>query len=274
MRHHGSGDGGDGRKDHLLKLRCQPADVQGHVRLPDGVRVYGIDSGVAHRVAGTQYGRVRVAAFMGRAIIAAQGDGNPPGGYLCNLAPQTFAARYEAALPERISGAAFLARYGGTGDDATSVEPEALYAVRACTAHPIYEQANVEAFLSALERYTATPDAAHLVEAGAAMFRSHDSYGQRCGLGTPETDRIVDLVREAGPRAGLFGAKITGGGAGGSVAVLAAGDDTRDAVEAIAAAYARDSGNCGRVIAGSSDGALGRAPRRVMVDEGGEAHDL
>src|SRR5437870_2764299 len=41
-----------GRKDHLLMLRCQPADVLGHRRLPRDAQVFGVDSGVAHRVAG------------------------------------------------------------------------------------------------------------------------------------------------------------------------------------------------------------------------------
>ena len=83
-----------GRKDHLLMLRCQPAEVLGHRRLPRDAQVFGIDSGVAHRVAGDQYGRVRVATFMGRAMIAAHGKdaerADPPGGYLCNLAPERF----------------------------------------------------------------------------------------------------------------------------------------------------------------------------------------
>ena len=53
------------------------------------------------------------------------------------------------------------------------------------------------------------------------MYESHASYSA-CGLGSDGTDRLVQLVREAGPAAGLYGAKITGGGSGGTVAVLAA----------------------------------------------------
>jgi L-arabinokinase len=263
-----------GRKDHLLILRCQPAEVLGHRRLPREAQVFGIDSGVAHRVAGDQYGRVRVATFMGRAIIAAHNRTDPPGGYLCNLAPKRFAAAYERLLPEEMSGADFLARYGETGDDATTVDPATTYRVRACTTHPILEQANVVAFLAALDRYEETGDPAALEEAGAAMYRSHHSYGARCGLGTPETDLIVELVRERGPRSGLYGAKITGGGAGGTVAVLGAGSGARAGVEEIAAEYARRSGNRTRVIAGSSDGAVAQPVRRVTTEENGEVHDV
>src|ERR671937_425742 len=263
-----------GRKDHLLILRCQPSEVLGHRLLPRDAQVFGIDSGVAHRVAGDQYGRVRGATFMGRAIIAAHNRADPPGGYLCNLAPGRFAAAYERLLPEEMNGADFLARYGETGDDATTVDPATTYRVRACTTHPILEQANVVAFLAALDRYEETGDPTALEEAGAAMYRSHHSYGARCGLGTPETDLIVDLVREHGPRSGLYGAKITGGGAGGTVAVLGAGSGARARVEEIAAAYARRSGNTSRVIAGSADGAAAQPVRRVGIDEGGEVHDV
>jgi L-arabinokinase len=51
------------------------------------------------------------------------------------------------------------------------------------------------------------------------MYQSHDAYTE-CGLGSSATSAIVDLVRELHPSLGLFGAKITGGGAGGTVAVL------------------------------------------------------
>jgi len=267
-----------GQAGHLLVLRCQdsggqPATVLGQRRLPPGVRVAGLDSGVAHRVAGAQYGRVRTAAFMGRSIIAAHDPGEPPGGYLCNLAPARFLARHAPLLPEELCGARFLARYGETGDDATRVEPDTLYRVRDCATHPVLEQANVAAFLNAIDGYARDGDPAVLTEAGAAMYRSHESYGARCGLGTPETDTIVDLVRELGPRYGLYGAKITGGGAGGTVAILGAGLAVAEGVERVRVAYERASGRQATVLAGSSDGAWATPVRHVVVDENGGLHD-
>jgi galactokinase len=245
-----------GRRDCLLMLRCQPAEVLGYQALPRDVQVFGLDSGVAHRVGGGQYGRVRCATFMGRAIIGGQGAGDPPGGYLCNLRRDHFLTHYAPLLPAEMSGAEFLDRYGDTGDDVTQVERGTRYRVRDCTTHPILEQANVETFLSAFQRYEQSGERPALIEAGGAMYLSHASYGERCGLGTPETDLIVDLVRERGEAAGLYGAKITGGGAGGTVAVLAAGPQARDEVERIAAEYTRRTGNAARVLAGSGDGAL------------------
>lgn len=58
------------------------------------------------------------------------------------------------------------------------------------------------------------------------LLQSHASYS-RCGLGSDGTDRIVDLVRKEmaaaaarGERPALYGAKITGGGSGGTVSAL------------------------------------------------------
>lgn len=88
---------------------------------------------------------------------------------------------------------------------------------------------------------------------GEPMYESHASYSA-CGLGSGGTDRLVELVREAGARAGLWGAKITGGGSGGTVAVLAS-RGARDEVERIAAQYGRETGRQARVLGGSSAGA-------------------
>ena len=67
------------------------------------------------------------------------------------------------------------------------------------------------------------------------MFASHASYSA-CGLGSDGTDRLVELARAAGPAAGIYGAKITGGGSGGTVAVLAAAG-RRAVIDAIADRY-------------------------------------
>jgi L-arabinokinase len=85
------------------------------------------------------------------------------------------------------------------------------------------------------------------------MYQSHASY-TACGLGSAGTDRLVALARAAGPAAGLYGAKITGGGSGGVVAVLAR-RAAAGAVAAVARAYAREAGRGGAVLGGSSPGA-------------------
>jgi L-arabinokinase len=147
-----------------------------------------------------------------------------------------------------LTGAAFLDRYGGTTDAVTVVEGDREYFVRDATAHPIDEHDRVRRFRERLDR---TPRGSNLpdvgfADLGALMYGSHESYG-RCGLGSDGTDALVALVREAGPAQGLFGAKITGGGSGGTVAVLAR-RDARPAVEDVARRYARAMGRAATII--------------------------
>src|SRR5207247_6287767 len=141
-----------GRRDRLLRLRCQPGTIEGYVQIPPGYRFYGIDSGISHAVSGADYGTVRTAAFMGYRMIAAaaglpavrDGTGvriDDPRwrGCLANLTPTEF-AEFGSNLPEEMSGAEFLQRYGGITDTATEVRPERHYPVRRATAHPVHEQ--------------------------------------------------------------------------------------------------------------------------------------
>jgi L-arabinokinase len=254
-----------GRRDRLLRLRCQPAIVEGHVDVPAGYRFYGIDSGIRHAVTGSDYSTVRTAAFMGYRIVA-DVAGLPSSidasnvhetdtrwhGYLANLAPSEFESRFAEHLPERMTGAEFLRRYDGITDSVTRVDPTREYAVRQATAHPVYENARVTRFAELLGALRADDDGVAR-EMGVLMYESHASYGA-CGLGSDGTDRLVELVREAGPEAGLFGAKITGGGSGGTVAVLAK-SDAEPRVREIARRYAMETGREAEVFAGSGPGA-------------------
>ena len=254
-----------GRHDRLLRLRCQPATIEGHVDVPLGFRFYGIDSGIRHAVSGSDYGTVRTAAFMGYRIIA-DVAGLPSSidatnvreldtrwhGYLANITPAEFDSRFATRLPERMTGAEFLRRYEGITDTVTRVRPEREYAVRQSAAHPVYENARVTRFAELLGELRPGVDDVAL-EMGALMSESHASYGA-CGLGSDGTDRLVELVRHAGPAAGVFGAKITGGGSGGTVAVLGR-SDAAGAVREIARRYAEETGREAEVFAGSGQGA-------------------
>ena len=98
---------------------------------------------------------------------------------------------------------------------------------------------------------------------GELMYGSHASYSA-CGLGSDGTDLLVELVREAGPAAGLFGAKITGGGSGGTVAILGRAD-AGPAVAEIARRYHEQTGREPYVFAGSSPGACQFGVRRMIL---------
>ncbi len=260
-----------GERDRLLVLRCQPADLKPSLAWPEDLGLWGIDSGERHAVSGADYSSVRVGAFMGYRMVAdlaglpvtkseAAENGhvfvNDPiwHGYLANVTPDEFERRFAAHLPERMRGADFLARYGGTSDPITTVRPHGDYAVRAPTRHPIEEHARIQLFAELLATQTPTgPDRAQRLRLGDLMYASHQGYVQ-CGLDSRGTSRLVSLVRNAGASAGLFGARITGGGSGGTVAVLGH-RDAAPAVARIAAQYAAESGHPADIITGSSPGA-------------------
>lgn len=254
-----------GRKGRLLALLCQPAKVKGLVPVPEKTSFWGIDSGIRHAVSGSDYTGVRAGAFMGYRIIAelaglkvqqtdqaqtVQVKDDVWHGYLANITPDEFNERFWDHLPETLTGAEFLDRYGGTTDPFTHIEPDRTYNVLIPTTHPVYENSNVKAFADLLRQ---RPEERTFVEMGELMYHSHNSYSS-CGLGCAGTDLIVDLVRGAGASAGLYGARITGGGSGGTVVVLGRAD-AGDAVSQVAQEYAELTGRAPVVISGSSDGA-------------------
>lgn len=257
-----------GEVGKLLALRCRPCDLMGQHRLPAGVRVFGLSSRVQHRIAGAAYARARVGAFMGLKVILTQMERRgrrttEAARYLCALSPRQYREQFRDHLPEQMTGAEFLRAYGETTDAVTRIEPEVVYAVRACTDHPIFENYRVQAFMDCMER-AREGDRTALVEAGGLMYASHWSYGWNCGLGCPQTDLIVELVRVRGPQNGFYGAKITGGGSGGTVAVLAeasAGEELRR----IGAEYEERTGLEPDIFDGTSPGACAFGPRTYRL---------
>jgi len=259
-----------GQRDRLLALRCQPGTIEGYLQIPAGFRFYGIDSGIRHAISSADYGTVRTAAFMGYRMIAdaaglpATRDGSRVHiddprwrGYLANLTGSEL-SELGSRLPAELSGADFLQRYDGITDAATHVLPDRRYPVRPATEHPVREQARVDRFAELLGAPAA--DSPQAVELGRLMYDSHASYGA-CGLGSNGTDRLVELVVEAGPERGLFGAKITGGGSGGTVAVLGT-SEAEAVVREVAARYRAETG---RDVVVFTDSGPGMAETGVLM---------
>lgn len=246
-----------GDAGRLLALRCQPHELLGTFPLPEGVHAVGINSNVRHSVSGQKYTRARVGAFMGLRILQDHFGDERLGGYLCSIAPKKYESELKELLPESMQGGEFLERYGQTPDRVTRIVPDETYRIRACAEHPIYENDRVQRFLDLMQSTVASARREDLIAAGKLMYESHDSYGNRCDLGSPETDLLVELVRERGPEQGLYGAKITGGGGGGTVAVLCqkgADESLREILEDCE----RQTGLTPEEFSGSLPGALQR----------------
>lgn len=241
-----------GLAGQVFALRCQPAVIEGTYALPDDLALWGIDSGVRHAISGADYASVRCAAFMGKKML-----GLGAADWLVDVTPSHWAAR-SAAIPNVILGADFLAQYGATDDPLGDVDPERTYDVRACTEHPILENYRVRHIATLLRAKVQGIEGL----LGEAMYQAHASY-TACGLGCEATDSIVREVRaNAASGAKLYGAKITGGGSGGSVGILGHRDAFAD-VERIASAHADRFGG-GRIMSGSSEGAM-EVPVAVLM---------
>jgi galactokinase len=252
----------------LLPLLCQPCAPMPLVRLPDGLQCWAIDSGVKHAVTGIEYEAARAAAFIGYRMIC-EWEGLPLtldktgripqfrdpqwNGYLSNVVPSVFRSKYERNLPETLSGTEVFSLGKTHPDPFTSVRPEVNYRVRACTRYAVEENQRIELFIELARGAKDEPatDAFRLM--GDLMFQSHWSYTE-CGLGCAETDLLVDLVRQESGKNQLYGAKITGGGAGGTVAVLGA-KGAEQAFRRVVASYAKARSFEPHVFEGSSIGA-------------------
>lgn len=239
-----------GEANKLLAMVCQPAEVVGLVEIPSHIRFWGIDSGIRHSIGGTDYGSVRIGTFMGRKMIktiaaamvssslsndnGTNSDDLEEDGielveaeasldYLCNLFPHRYESVYAKMLPESMLGESFMEKYDDHNDSVTVIDPKRSYGVKASARHPIYENFRVKAF-KALLTSSASDD--QLSALGELMYQCHFSYGA-CGLGSDGTDRLVRLVQEMQHKkvaksddGTLYGAKITGGGSGGTVCVV------------------------------------------------------
>ncbi len=265
-----------GQSHHLMRMHCQPADVQGHIPIPEHLGVWGIDSGIRHAVGGSDYGSVRVAAFMAYRILADQlgfdvernDEGlsiadNKWNNYLANVSLDDWQNNYAEQIPEQISGAEFIERYQNTHDSVTSIDSEAIYYPRRCAWYPVGEQDRVERFVELLEQ---VPSEDKNIRLGEIMFASHDAYSA-IGLGSDGTDHLVKLVKEIGPQGGLYGAKISGGGSGGTVAILGR-HDAQSAVEEVMRRYAAESGREPELFSSSSPGAGAFGTIKFTLDKG------
>lgn len=261
-----------GRKHHLLPLLCQPCRPSPMMALPQGVEFWGIDSQVRRSTTSAAYEIARAAAFMGYRILCEQDgndvipDENAPiprwtdprwHGYLSNLAPSEFRSRYERGLPESWSGREFLSRYEQHVDPFTKIDPDAEYPIRAAVRYATEENLRVR-MVSALLQSGCSQSSLQLI--GELLCQSHVAYAD-CGLGAEACDELVERAMKAG----LLGAKMTGGGAGGVVALFGRTED-RHKVRSIARDFAGPQADMPYIFEGSSDGVDAYGVRTLQRD--------
>lgn len=257
-----------GQEGTCLPLLCQPCVPFLPVKMPANLAVWGIDSGVRHAVTGTEYEAARAACFMGYKLICdweglelrrEECDGISRwvdlrwNGYPSDIPPSIFRSCYEHRLPEVWTGAEYLQNGAIHIDPYTQVRPNVSYRIRASMRYAVEENHRIRTFVELVRSASemATDSACSLL--GELMYQSHHSYTE-CGLGSEATDLLVKLGRQEGIKNGLFGAKITGGGAGGTVALLGL-SSASDAFSRVVQRFEESSGISPHIFEGTSDGA-------------------
>lgn len=199
-----------------MAMKCQPAVIYKTPPLPDELTIYALDSGVSHEVSGIEYESARAAAFMGYKIIChiegleiikdihssdiPRYTDSKYYGYLANISPSVYTRQFESLLPITITGQEFIDLYGNHIDPVTCILPEYIYHIRANTKYAILENNRVNLFHQLLKSYNVhTNNNDMYIQLGELMYQSHDSYTE-CGLGSNATTKIVDLVRQLGPK--------------------------------------------------------------------------
>jgi len=238
--------------------------------LPEHLTILGVDCGAVHQDAVEKYRHVRVTTLMGRLLVQRIMRYDQPKSVvgddpLARITMKDFVERFRDRIPTKMKGREFLKRFGETGDSLTRIDPDAVYKIRSRTEHHVYEQTRVQEFVELLAKASRSHERTHLLAAAELLSASHWSYGQRCGMGSIETDLLVNLIRKGSGEDGddahqetdIYAAKISGRGCGGTVAVLMEQSDTaRHALDSAIDRYAAKSGRTPRVLGPGIPGAL------------------
>jgi L-arabinokinase len=232
----------------LLQLRFYPQTMCEAMELPAGVIVLAARTRLARPTTHQRLVDTRMCAEMGRRMISElqRLDGmvrGPASGHLAAITPAEYVERYRDRLPSKISGKAFVARFGSLRGLNGELDPQGVYKLRSRAEHHIYENRRVHDFATCIVRARRNASVDELIDAGKLMYASHWSHSQRCGIGGVEADQLVTAIRKHGPEAGLFGAKVTGSGKGCEVVVLMRDDQEAHAALAKAIATAEAAAN-------------------------------
>jgi L-arabinokinase len=246
-----------GKQSKLTHILCRPGAVMGEVEIPQGTGFVGINSMMRHSVAANPYSDVRIGAFMGKRIIneIRASKGHEPIDYLTEISTAQLKG-IKNHLPETILGSDFLFHYKTHDDPVTKIQPDATYHVRGPACHPIEENERVLHFMDSLRAASDGKNEEALIAAGEDMYAAHESYRDNCRLSVDEVDFLVEAVRRRGAKLGLYGAKITGGGTGGTVAVFGKLSALKEEIPKIAVEYSRRIGMMPDIFEGTSSGAM------------------
>jgi galactokinase len=223
-----------------LALACQRAEL----------RAVGVPCGILDQA----------ASVLGRADAAVLLDCGTLEHRLVSVPPRAALAILDSGVERSLATTAYAERraelelaMGAIGATrSTTITPEELDALEGVALrrlrHVVTENARVRRFAEAL-------DHGELAAAGSLLRESHASLRDDYEVSVDELDLLVELAVSAG----AYGARLLGGGFGGSVVALVEQDIAREVADGVIAAYRARTGRQGRaVIAVASDGAAVR----------------
>ncbi len=231
----------------MLRYSAQPHRLVGPVPVPPDLRVLAMDTGVRCGDKRETLEELRLAGAMGLRIVETiyrdLGQAHTPlHGYLTNTSPLLYRQYFRTLLPKRMRGGDFLRTYGELAS--ANVDAGGIYRVRTAVDHLIAENEHAEQFLQAMEELAEmrAGSAGEEMEAGQRTLQragrlalaSHHSYRLRLEMSCVEADWLVDRLMEFGPERGVYGARITATGGGGTVMALV--DRGASAIDAVLAA--------------------------------------
>jgi L-arabinokinase len=177
-------------------------------------------------------------------------------GCWANISPDDFQSIYAPLIPGQMKGSEFLAEFGIHIDPVTQVDPNTIYHLYHAALHPVAENSRIRTFQRVLEDFEQAEDREMaMISLGMLMLASHEGYNS-VGLGESVTNRIVELVRERrGPEKDIYGARISGGGSGGTVTVMVGSEKGYENLLEIRRIMEEETGKELKLFEGSSDGA-------------------
>ena len=243
-----------GKNGQVQIMLCQPDKIKSYENIPDDIQFYGIDSGVRARETEREHRNIRISSEMGYKILyeryIRKFHKEPEWeGYLSRVPQVEYRRNFRLHMPKQLLGKQFMEQYGNINHPFLQVEPDESYMVRSRVEHSIQEMNRCNEFYNNIwGKYP------NYEEAGDIMYKSHWSYHHNCKLDTKETQLLVDLCKERGVKEGIFGAKISGEGGGGTVTILAS-KEADSTIKSIINDYQMVTGNSAKLHYESSDGA-------------------
>ena len=196
---------------------------------------------------------VLIAEQMGLSIIQSL-SGESWGGYLANVSEVKW-EEFQDHIPVKMSGKEFCFRYGHISDKRVEVDLNRIYNIHSQTENAIKENNRVKEFIALINLAGNEPDEMLMQETGALMYDAHAFFMEISEMDCPETDLLVNLAKERGPKHGVYGAKSSGV-AGGKTLGLFQEDKHEETVAWICGEYERITGIHPRIISDTAPGAM------------------